>query len=88
MLWEWGGGFTVTCNVFQNPGLVDDDIQVYIGENKLTLSTTVALSPGEFKITGPTTIDLQIPAGVPAGDVALRIMIRGIESEPNWITIP
>jgi Pvc16 N-terminal domain len=82
------GGFTVACNVFQNAGIVDDDIQVYIGEDKLVLSAAVALAAGEFKITGITTIELLVPAGLAAGQVALRILIRGIESEPRWITIP
>ncbi len=83
-----GGAFTISCNVFQNPGLTTDDIQVYIGETKLILSTTAVLPPGEFKITAATTIELQVPAGIPPGQVALRILIRGIESEPWWITVP
>lgn len=82
-----GGAFTVTCNVFQNAAIVTDDIQVYIGEDKLILSAAVPAA-GEFMITGATTINLQVPAGLPAGQVALRILIRGIESEPKWITIP
>ena len=81
-------GFTVTCNVLQHPDLVEEDIQVYIGESKLTLSAAFILSPGEFKITGVTTMELKVPASLPAGDVALRILVRGIESEPNWISIP
>jgi hypothetical protein len=85
-----GGGFIVTCNVFQHAGMVDDDIQVYIGEDKLVLlpPPAVVLAAGEFKITSTTTIELLVPAGLAAGQVALRILIRGIESEPRWITIP
>ncbi len=83
-----GGGFAVTCDVFQGPGITDDDIQVYIGATKLVLTAAVVLSAGEFRITGADTIELLVPAGLPAGQVALRIMIRGIESEPNWITLP
>ena len=81
------GTTTVTCNVFQNSGLTTDDIQVYIGEDKLLLSTA-APSAGEFRITSATTIELVVPAGLLPGQVALRILIRGIESEPRWITIP
>jgi hypothetical protein len=83
-----GTAFTVTCDVFQHAGMVDDDIQVYIGADKLALSAGAIPAAGEFKITGATTIQLQVPAGLAAGQVALRILIRGIESEPNWITIP
>lgn len=83
-----GGGFAVTCDVFQNSGIEDDDIQVYIGADKLELSDAVAPVAGEFIITGPTGIELLPPAGLPSGPVALRILIRGIESEPRWITIP
>ena len=81
------GTTTVTCNVIQNSGLTTDDIQVYIGEDKLLLSTA-APSAGEFRITSATTIELVVPAGLLPGQVALRILIRGIESEPRWITIP
>ena len=83
-----GGGFAVTCDVFQNTGLEDDDIQVYIGADRLELSDAAAPVAGEFIITGATGIELLPPAGLPAGPVALRILIRGIESEPRWITIP
>ena len=83
-----GGGFAVTCNVFQNAGIVTDDIQVYIGEDKLDLSAAVLLTARQFKITGTTTMELMVPTGLSAGQVALRILIRGIESEPKWITIP
>ncbi|MBK7110689.1 MAG: Pvc16 family protein [Chitinophagales bacterium] len=82
------GVFSVTCNVFQHTGLTVDDIQVYIGETKLVLSNAVLPASGEFKITSNTTIDIQIPSGLPSGEIALRILIRGIESEPRWITIP
>ena len=82
------GGFAVSCNVFQNPEITNDDIHVYIGETKLALSTNAVLPAGGFKITGATTIELLVPPGLPAGQTPLRIMIRGIESEPNWITIP
>jgi len=83
-----GSGFAVTCNVFQNAGIVTDDIQVYIGEDKLDLSAAVLLTARQFKITGTTTMELMVPTGLSAGQVALRILIRGIESEPKWITIP
>ena len=82
-----GGAFAVTCNVFQNAGIVAEDIQVYIGEDKLVLLAAGVPAAGEFIITGATTIELQVPAGLAAGQVALRILIRGIESEPKWITI-
>ena len=83
-----GTAFTVTCNVFQHAGIVNDDIQVYIGADKLILSAALIPAAGEFIITGATTINLQVPAGLAAGLVALRILIKGIESEPKWITIP
>jgi len=46
------------------------------------------LTARQFKITGTTTMELMVPAGLSAGQVALRILIKGIESEPKWITIP
>ncbi len=82
-----GGAFEVTCNIFQHPDIEEDDIQVYIGADKLVLSAAAAPAPGEFVITDVTRIELIPPSGLPAGPVALRILIRGIESEPRWITI-
>ncbi|MGB3344304.1 MAG: Pvc16 family protein [Aequorivita sp.] len=81
-----GGAFNVGCEVFQHPAMTDDDLQVYIGVDKLLLSST-APSAGKYRITSATTIELKVPAGLPPGQIPLRILIRGIESEPRWITI-
>ena len=85
-----GTAFTVTCDVFQHAGIDEDDIQVYVGETKLDLFSDLVLPlpAATFRITGANTIDLLVPAGLTAGPVVLRILIRGIESEPKWITIP
>lgn len=82
-----GTTFTVTVPFFDLTNLDSKDIQVYIGETKLSLRDAGVLSPGKFKITSTTTIDLKVPDGLSAGPVALRILIGGIESPPNWITI-
>lgn len=81
------GVFRVICDVFQHPLITNDDIQVYVGDDKLSLSA-VAPAAGEFRITNATTINLKLPAGLPPGQLPVRILIKGIESEPNWITIP
>ncbi len=81
------GVFTVTGHLFQHADIKIDDIQVYIGETSLTNTNAVPLA-GEFRITGNTTIVLHVPAGIHGNDIPLRIMVKGIESEPKWINIP
>ncbi|QAA81830.1 DUF4255 domain-containing protein [Aequorivita sp. H23M31] len=84
---ESGGFFKVKCEVFQHADMTRDDVQIYIGEEMLTLSPSTP-SSGGFQITDPTTVMLKVPTGLQPGNVPLRILIRGIESEPKWISIP
>jgi len=81
------GVFTVTGHLFQHADLKSDDVQVYIGETSL-VNTVAAPASGEFRITGINTMVIKVPAGIHGADIPLRIMIKGIESEPKWINIP
>jgi hypothetical protein len=81
------GIFTITGHLFQHADIKIDDIQVYIGETSLTNTNAVPLA-GEFRITGNTTLVLHVPTGIQGSDIPLRIMVKGIESEPKWINIP
>jgi len=83
-----GGIYLVTGDVFQHADIKSDDIQVYIGETRLALTSAAVPAAGEFKITGIHTMDINVPAGIHGPNIPLRVMIRGIESEPKWILIP
>lgn len=80
--------FTVTGGVFQHPQIKTDDVQVFIGENKLQLKTGGLPSAGQFSITNASTLKLVVPASVHGANIPLRILVKGVESPPNWISIP
>jgi hypothetical protein len=84
-----GNVFTVTGYIFQHPDLPDEDLSVYLGENRLDRSSGGVLSPGEFLPTAANSMDIHLPAGFTSGQVVpVRILISGAESPPEWITIP
>ena len=83
------GEFRIKCYLFQHgTDIKKDDLQVYTAETKLDFVTGGALIAGQYKITLSDTIELKAPATVHGPNTPLRIMIRGIESEPKWINVP
>jgi hypothetical protein len=80
------GAFAIKGYLFQHADITQDDIQVYTGD-QLLLPAIAPLTPGTFKITAPDTINL-VGSPLVHGLVPLKIMVRGIESEPKWITLP
>lgn len=83
-----GTTFTVTGYLFQHADLAIDDIEIYIRDLRITLDVNGLFDPGEFRITSPTVLEFRTPLLFSAGLAPVRIMINGVESPPNWITIP
>jgi hypothetical protein len=84
-----GGVFTVTGGIFQHPELGPDAVRAYLGEAQLAAGTAGTLAPGEFAITGPTTLELRFPVAAVAGTfVPVRVVVNGAESLPQWIQVP
>lgn len=79
------GVFDIAGYSFEDADIIDDDIQVYIGEIKL--NNDIAGSP-QYQVTDNRTMNINIPSTIRGQHLPLRIMVRGIESEPRWITIP
>lgn len=79
--------FTVTGGIFQHAQIKTDDVQVFVGENKL-IKTLGLPSAGEFSITNASTITLVVPASMHGANIPLRILVKGVESPPKWISIP
>jgi hypothetical protein len=45
--------------------------------------------PGEYQVLDDDNLELRLPAGLTTGDeLPLRIVVRGIESPPRWVTVP
>lgn len=80
--------YTITGHLFQYPNIKNDDVQVYVGETPLSLTTVVPPGQGKFNIIDKNTLNINVPASVHGTKIPLRIMVRGIESVPNWIDIP
>lgn len=84
-----GGLVQVTGFLFQDPDLGTDDVQVYVSDQRLTLTTTTPPPAGEFAIVNPTTLSLRLPSGLTSGDtVPVRVIIAGAESSPQWVQVP
>jgi hypothetical protein len=80
--------FTITGHLFKDSDIKNDDVQVYVGAIPLSLTSTVVPEVGRFFIQDKNTMKINVPASVHGSDIPLRIMVRGIESAPNWIIIP
>ena len=82
-----GGKVTITGSVFKNTRLTEKDIQVYVGNDLYTLTSSGAA--GTVDIQNPTTLVVTLLTGLKSKDyLPFRLIILGGESAPNWIQIP
>ena len=79
---------TVDGYIFEHTELKEGAVQVYLGENRLTLDEDGTLDPGEFEVVNPLQLRFKLPAGLDPGFYPLRIFVNGAESPPNWIEVP
>lgn len=83
------GEFTITGRLFQHSAIAGDALRLFIGDTRLIAGTAGALNPGEFAVTGATTIEARLPSGLsPGQSVYCRLQINNADSPPNWITVP
>ena len=83
-----GGVFTISGGTFQHAELEPDAVRTYLGSTQLVAGTAGALNPGEFAVTGPTTIEMRFPATAVAGAfMTVRVVVNGAESAPTWIQV-
>jgi hypothetical protein len=81
---------TVTGGRFDPAVLTrDEDVEVWLGADRATRTTNVSTQAGEFRVLDDDNLELGLPAGLTSGDeLPLRIVVRGIESAPRWVTVP
>ncbi len=77
--------FTITGYLFQHPGILPGNVQIYVGAESLTL-VSGPIAAGQFNITTASTLKFKVPATLPTGLVPVRVLVNGVESPPNWIT--
>lgn len=83
------GVFTVTGAVFQAPDLDAENVEVFVGAERLPVGTAGTLDPGEHAVVDASTIEVRLPAGLASGEaVPFRVVINGAESAPAWVTVP
>jgi hypothetical protein len=80
----------VQGEVFQDPGIAADAVEVFVGPKKIPFKAAAVLNAGEFEVTNPNNLRFRYPiAGLISGSVVpFRLIINGAESAPNWVTVP
>jgi hypothetical protein len=83
------GVFTMTGGVFQDPGLPQGSVRVFIGDAQLRAGSGGALDPAQFAVLDPARIEVRLPAELLSGaQLPVRILINGAESPPRWVAVP
>lgn len=90
---EAAGLFTVTVDGFEPHTLAAADLLVFVGANRLTRSNAAPAAGQFFAPAAPAaarvTVRLRLPTGgVPGSVLPLRLIVRGAESQPFWVTVP
>ena len=83
------GRITIEGGRFDDALLPGDAIEVFLGATPLKRRGAGNTQPGQFKVLSSTQLQLHIPAAARAGaQLPLRIIVRGVESAPRWVTLP
>lgn len=84
------GVVALAGGVFQDPAIPGDGVQVFVGPTALTPKPAGPLNPGQYEIVDASHLRFRYPVpGVASGDtVALRVIVNGAESAPNWVQAP
>lgn len=88
---QQSGLITITGATFQHADIAPEDVDVYVGETRLTRDAPPPPDPpaGAFRIESPTSIRLRLPSGLAAGSThPLRVIVNGAESAPRWVVAP
>jgi hypothetical protein len=85
---------TITVDGFEPHALLQNDILLFAGSDRLTRTTSSPPPAGTFFTPSapPAATDkirFRLPAGTPSGSVVpIRVVVRGAESAPRWEVAP
>jgi hypothetical protein len=81
---------TVKGTNFDLVALPADLLQVFIGGERLArVAIATAPTAGKFRVLDASTIEFAMPASIASGTVIpIRVVVRGTESGPFWVTAP
>jgi Pvc16 N-terminal domain len=83
------GVATVTGGPFEHADIPVENVEISVGEARLTRSAAAAPAAGEFVVDDAATMRIGLPAGlVPGSAHPLRVIVNRAESEPRWVTAP
>jgi len=94
LIFNAAGLGTITVDGFEPHAILQNDILVFAGTEKLTRTTTDPPPAGAFFTPSapPAQTDkirFRLPAGTPSGSfVPIRLVVRGAESPPRWEVAP
>lgn len=83
------GVLDVEGAVFQDPGLLPEQVEVYLADARLVSGVHGSLNPGEYAVKDAAHLQIRLPAGLtPGSQLPFRLLINQAESEPQWIVVP
>jgi Pvc16 N-terminal domain len=94
LIFNAAGVGTITVTGFEPHAILQNDILLFAGTEKLTRTTTDPPPAGSFFTPSapPAQTDkirFRLPAGTPSGSfVPIRLVVRGAESPPRWEVAP
>ncbi|UOQ64821.1 hypothetical protein [Hymenobacter volaticus] len=65
--------------------ILEELIEIYVGETKLVRNKVALFKPGEFMIIAGNAVKVNLPNPAPGQQLPLRILVDGAESPPRWI---
>ncbi|NVJ50092.1 MAG: DUF4255 domain-containing protein [Gammaproteobacteria bacterium] len=86
--------FVIQVQGFEPHLLSAEEILLFVGSERLERVSANPPGPGEFVTPAAPPVDtdkiiLRLSAGLSSGDeLAIRLVVRGVESAPNWIMVP
>jgi len=86
---ETDGTFIVKGFRFQHYDIKPEDVEVYIGINRLKWREPgTSLKPGEYDIEDENKLTFRLPTGTASGFMPFRLIIKGAASAPAWVEVP
>lgn len=82
---QGNGIINVTGEIFEHIDYKEEDLVLYLGEKELKKDN--ALPEDTYRIVSASTIEIHLDSNLATGlFLPLRILIRGAESAPSWIS--
>ena len=89
-----GAEFQIQVQGFEPHLLGAEDIQLFVGSDRLVRNNAGPPPQGTFFTPAAPTVDtdkllFQLPASISSGsELVVRLLVRGVESAPQWILAP